>query len=198
MSILTLASQSSIRATLLRNAGIEIDTQTARIDEDAIRESMQAENASPRDIADALAEQKALRVANRLGTGLVLGCDQILELNGTIFAKPSCEDIAKEQLRTLRGQTHNLLSAAVLYKDGQPIWRYVATSRLTMRDFSDDFLAAYVAQNWSEIRHCVGCYQIEGPGIRLFSRIEGDIFAIQGLPLLELLTVLTNRKDIPG
>ncbi|WP_417586774.1 Maf family protein [Pararhodobacter oceanensis] len=198
MSILTLASGSSIRATLLRNAGIDFDVKIARIDEEMIRLSLEAEGATPRDIADALAEHKAAKIANKQPEALVLGCDQLLECEGQIFAKPQNPADAMAQLQALRGKTHRLHTAAVLYAQGQPVWRHVATPRLTMRDFSEAFAKDYVAQNWEEIRHCVGCYQIEGAGIRLFSKIEGDIFAIQGLPLLELLTILTRRKDIPG
>ncbi|PVH28349.1 Maf family protein [Pararhodobacter oceanensis] len=198
MSILTLASGSSIRATLLRNAGIDFDVKIARIDEEMIRLSLEAEGATPRDIADALAEHKAAKIANKQPEALVLGCDQLLECEGQIFAKPQNPADAMAQLQALRGKTHRLHTAAVLYAQGQPVWRHVATPRLTMRDFSEAFVKDYVAQNWEEIRHCVGCYQIEGAGIRLFSKIEGDIFAIQGLPLLELLTILTRRKDIPG
>lgn len=198
MSVLVLASGSAIRATLLRNAGLQIDVQPVRVDEESLRESLQAEGATPRDIADALAEHKALRAARRYPDQLVLGCDQLLECDGTIHAKPTDPEDARQQLTALRGRTHRLHTAAVLYARGEPVWRHVATPRLTMRDFSDSFRDAYVAQHWDEIRHCVGCYQIEGPGIRLFSRIEGDLFAIQGLPLLELLTALTTRKDIPG
>ncbi|WP_417597707.1 Maf family protein [Pararhodobacter oceanensis] len=198
MSILTLASGSSIRATLLRNAGIDFGVKIARIDEEMIRLSLEAEGATPRDIADALAEHKAAKIANKHPEALVLGCDQLLECEGKIFAKPQNPADAMAQLQALRGKSHRLHTAAVLYAQGQPVWRHVAAPRLTMRDFSEAFAKDYVAQNWEEIRHCVGCYQIEGAGIRLFSKIEGDIFAIQGLPLLELLTILTRRKDIPG
>lgn len=198
MSVLVLASGSTIRATLLRNAGLQIDVQPVRIDEDSLRESLLAEGATPHDIADALAEHKALRAARRNPDRLVLGCDQLLDCDGTIFSKPADPEDARNQLASLRGRTHRLHTAAVLYARGEPVWRHIATPRLTMRDFSDAFLDAYVTENWQDIRHCVGCYQIEGPGIRLFSQIEGDLFAIQGLPLLELLTALTTRKDIPG
>ncbi|MCA2011852.1 nucleoside triphosphate pyrophosphatase [Pararhodobacter sp. CCB-MM2] len=198
MSVLILASKSQIRATLLRNAGLEIDVVPARVDEESLRESLTAEGAGAHDLADALAEQKALKVALKNREAMVLGCDQILECEGRIFAKPASPDDAREHLTALRGKTHRLHTAAVLYHKGEPIWRHVATPRLTMRDFSDDFRDSYIAANWDEIRHCVGCYQIEGPGIRLFAQVEGDLFAVQGLPLLELLQILTRRKDIDG
>ena len=196
MAILTLASGSAIRATLLRSAGVAIQIQPVRIDEDMLRDSLVAEGATARDIADALAEEKARRVAARDPQGLVLGCDQLLECDGRIFAKPVSPDDARAQLSILRARTHRLHTAAVLFADGIPVWRHVATPRLTMRGFSDAFLDDYVNRNWQDIRHCVGCYQIEGPGIRLFRVIEGDLFAIQGLPLMELLDILITRGDI--
>jgi len=198
MSILTLASASTIRATLLRNAGLEVEVRPARIDEENLRESLLAEGATPHDLADALAEHKALKIAARDPGTLVLGCDQILECEGQLYAKPASPEDAIVQLTRLRGKTHRLHTAAVLYAKGEPVWRHVATPRLTMRDFSDAYRDAYVARHWDEIRHCVGCYQIEGAGVRLFQRIEGDLFSVQGLPLLELLTILTQRKDIDG
>ncbi|HPD91881.1 MAG: Maf-like protein [Rhodobacter sp.] len=196
MTVLTLASGSSVRATLLRNAGVAIDVRPARIDEENLRDSLLAEGATPHDLADALAEHKALKIAPQ--APLVLGCDQILECDGRIYSKPSSPQDALAQLADLRGKTHRLHTAAVLYAMGEPVWRHVATPRLTMRAFSDAFLQSYVATQWDQIRHCVGCYQIEGAGLRLFDRIEGDLFSIQGLPLLELLSILTLRKDIDG
>jgi len=198
MFVLTLASASSIRAHLLRAAGLTIDIQPARIDEESLRDSLLLEGASPRDIADALAESKALKVANKHPQAMVLGCDQLLELDGALFEKPQTQQDARHHLTRLSGKTHRLFTAAVLYKDGEPIWRYCAVPRLSMRTLSASFIDSYVDQNWDSIQHCVGCYQIEGIGLRLFDRIEGDLFAIQGLPMLELLTTLTRRGDIPG
>lgn len=198
MTVLTLASSSTIRASLLRSAGVEVDVRPARIDEASLCDSLLAEGANAHDIADALAEHKALRIAQRLPDSLVLGCDQILECEGRLFAKPATVEAARNDLQRLRGRTHRLHTAAVLYAKGQPIWRHVATPRLTMREVSDTYLDSYLARNWYGIRHCVGAYQIEGEGIRLFSSIEGDLFSIQGLPLLPLLDILTTRKDIAG
>ena len=198
MTVLTLASASEIRAQLLRAAGIELDIAPARIDEAALRESLTAEGCGPRDMADALAEQKALRIARKSPQALVLGCDQILECEGEVFSKPDSLADARGQLARLRGRTHRLHTAAVLYFAGNPVWRHVSTPQLTMRAFSDSYLDAYLARNWPNIGASVGAYQIEGEGIRLFSRIEGDHFAILGLPLLELLTTLTRRGEIAG
>lgn len=198
MSVLILASASTTRAQLLRNAGLEVAVEPARIDEAALRRALEAEGAGARDIADALAEHKALRIARRHDRALVLGCDQILECDGAIFAKPETPDDARAQLLRLRGRTHHLHTAAVLFHRRQPVWRHVSTPELTMRDFSAAFLDDYVARNWPAIGQSVGGYQIEGAGIRLFARIAGDHFAILGLPLLELLACLTRRGDIPG
>ncbi len=193
-----LASGSSIRAQLLRNAGVAFDTHVARIDEDAVRASLQSENASPRDIADTLAELKAQRVAAKHPDALVIGCDQILALDQEIFAKPETPGAALDQLRALRGRKHQLLSAAVIYGEAKPLWRHVGVVRLHMRDASDAYLAAYVDRNWDSIRHAVGAYKLEEEGVRLFTRIEGDYFNVLGLPLLELLSYLTLRGTLPA
>lgn len=195
---LILATSSTIRVQLLRRAGVDFIVDPVRLDEAALRESLRAEGATPHDIADALAESKALKSAARHPQARVIGFDQILDCGGEIHAKPGSRAEAVAQLRALRGQTHRLHTAVVLYENGRPVWRHVATPRLTMRTFSDEFLDAYLARNWDQIRHCVGCYQIEAEGIRLFSQIEGDLFAIQGVPLLELLTALTQRKELDG
>lgn len=198
MTILTLASSSSIRAHLLRNAGLEIRIAPARIDEESLTAALLADGAHARDVADALAEHKALKIANRNPQDLVLGCDQVLELDGALLTKPATPEDARAQLQRLRAKTHRLFTAAVLYKDGEPIWRHVDRAELTMRAFSDAFLDDYVTRHWEEIRHCVGCYQIEGFGIRLFEQVRGDLFSVQGLPLLPLLTTLSRRGDIPA
>ncbi|MBM3614011.1 MAG: septum formation protein Maf [Alphaproteobacteria bacterium] len=195
---LILASTSAIRLQLLRNAGLEVSALPARVDEESIRQSFEAEGATPRDIVDALAEMKAARIAARNPANLVLGCDQVLDFKGTTFSKPETVQDARTQLLSLRGQTHSLLSAAVLYDRGEPIWRHVGQARLTMRDFSEDYLDAYLARNWPDISHSVGAYMLEAEGVRLFSRIEGDYFTILGLPLLPLLSYLATRGFIPA
>lgn len=193
-----LASGSAIRATLLRNAGVVFDVVIPRVDEQAIKQSLIAEQAAPRDIADALAEMKALRVAAKHPESLVIGCDQILAQGRDIVSKPESPKEAIAQLQALRGKTHHLLSAAVIYADGKPQWRHVGQTRLFMRDVSDAYLADYVARNWDSICHSVGGYKLEEEGARLFSRVEGDYFNVLGIPLLELLSYLTLRGTIEG
>lgn len=193
-----LASESSIRSRLLKNAAVDHTVQVAGIDEDAIRKSLMAENASPRDIADTLAEMKAQRIAAKFPDALVIGCDQILAHGNNILSKPQTPDEALTQLRSLRGDTHQLLSAAVIYGEGKALWRHVGTVRLRMRDATDTYLEDYVARNWDSIRHSVGSYKLEEEGVRLFTRIEGDYFNVLGLPLLELLSYLTLRGTLPS
>jgi septum formation protein len=190
---LLLASASAIRLSLLHNAGVPATAHPARIDEDAIRAALQAEDASPRDMADALADLKARKIAGRHPAALVLGCDQVLALGAQVFAKPASPDDARSQLQRLRNHTHHLHSAIVLYHQGQPVWRHLASAKLTMRPFTDAFLDDYIPRNWPSIRHAVGAYLLESEGIRLFTAVEGDYFAILGLPMLPLLNYLTLR-----
>lgn len=194
--VFILASQSRIRQTLLRNAGVAFEVHAPRVDEDALRDALLAENASPRDIADALAELKARKVSDRFPKALVLGCDQVLSHDRSLISKPKSREDARTQLTALRGTRHELLSAAVVYQDGRALWRHVGVVRMVMRQFSDGYLDGYLDRNWDSIRHAVGCYKLEEEGVRLFSRIDGDYFTVLGLPLLELLTWLTLRGDL--
>lgn len=193
---LLLASSSETRLALLRNAGLEVTALPARIDEETIRQALEAEGAHPRDIADALAEMKARKLADRNPEALVLGCDQVLQFDNCAFGKPETPEDAIAQLTMLRGQRHQLLSAVVLYDQGKPIWRYIGRVDLTMRAFSDGWLRGYIDRNWQSIRHAAGCYKLEEEGIRLFTSVEGDYFTVLGLPLLPLLAYLELRGFI--
>ncbi len=193
-----LASSSTIRLTLLQNAGLTVTARAARIDEDLIKVSLLSDLVRPCDIADTLAELKARKVADKHPTALVLGCDQVLALGDQIFAKPVSADDARRQLRALRNHTHHLYAAIVLYHEAKPIWRHLSTAKLTMLPVSDAFLDDYVTRNWPALADAVGAYLLESEGIRLFSAIEGDYFAILGLPMLPLLNYLTLRGFIPS
>jgi septum formation protein len=187
---LTLASASQIRSVMLDNAGITHHRRPVRIDEDAIRASLTAEGATPRDIADSLAAFKARKAA---GAGLTLGCDQILAHKSTIYAKPRDRAEAQAQLTQLSGQTHHLYAAAVLYEDDTPVWRHVGVARMTMHRLSDAEISVYLDLAWPDVAASVGAYHAEALGARLFARIEGDWFSVLGLPLLDLCAYLRLR-----
>lgn len=191
-----LASTSPTRLQMLRAAGLNPTAVAPRVDEATIRDALTAEGAHPRDIADTLAEMKARKVAEKHPDALVLGCDQVLALDRETFAKPETPEDARAQLRRLRGKTHKLLSALVVYENAEPVWRFTGEARLTMHDISDAYLNDYLDRNWDSIRHSVGCYKVEEEGVRLFSAITGDHFTILGLPLLPLLAWLGNRGMI--
>jgi septum formation protein len=178
---LTLASKSKIRATVLTGAGLDFDVQVSGVDEDALKANHKG---AAEALALALAEAKAKAVQAQ---GLIIGADQILECDGALYDKPRDMQEARHNLAVFRGQTHYLVGAVALVENGQTIWSHCGRVRLTMRDFSDAFLDAYLAAAGEQILSSVGCYQLEGLGAHLFSAIDGDYFSILGLPLLPLL-----------
>ena len=192
MTPVVLASTSAIRAQLLTGAGVPFTTQRPGVDEDAIKAGMLAEGASPRDVADLLAETKAVRVSRRT-EGLVIGADSTVELDGALIDKAASLDEARERLKSFRGRSHALHSAVVVARDGQPIWREVKTAKLHVRPFSDAWLEGYLAREGEALLWSVGCYRLEGEGVQLFDRIEGDYFGILGLPLTGLLDLLRRH-----
>jgi septum formation protein len=190
---LVLASASEVRARVLNGAGVDFDVHPAHVDEDAVKDALLAAKAPLRDVADALAELKALRVSASVPDALVLGADQVLAFDGALVSKCASLGEARDLLRRLRGRTHQLISALVLAKAGGAIWRTVETATLKMRDFSDRFLDDYLAAEGEELLKGVGCYRLESRGAQLFERVEGDYFTVLGLPLQPLLAALRQH-----
>jgi septum formation protein len=167
------------------------------VDETSIKNQMLAEGATPLQIAAALGEAKALAVSAHT-PGLVIGADQTLELDEKLYDKADTLEGARERLWAFRGRTHQLHGGLTLAENGAVVWRYTESSSLTVRDFSDAFLDDYLERHGQAVLSSVGCYHLEGAGAQLFERIEGDYFAILGLPLLPLLAVLRERGAIPA
>ncbi|MEM1342763.1 MAG: Maf family protein [Pseudomonadota bacterium] len=193
---LILASGSETRQALLRNAGVIFEAETPRVDEALLKASLLAEDRSPRDIADALAEMKAARVADKHPGVMVIGADQTLDHAGRLLSKPETVDDAVAQISTLSGSRHILWSAVVIFDEGKPVWRHIGQVRLQMRELSAGYIEDYVARNWNSIRHSVGGYKLEEEGVRLFSRIDGSYFDVLGFPLIEVLSYLSLRGEI--
>lgn len=188
---LVLASQSKVRRALLEAAGIPVEARPAHLDERAIEQ--QAGAASPGDVALTLAREKARTVAAMSDRTIVIGCDQTLALGERRFDKPADRAAARDQLMALRGKTHALHSAVVVCHNGSVTFGHVAVARLTMRSFSPEFLEAYLDAAGANVTASVGAYQLEGTGIHLFEKIEGDHFTILGLPLPPLLEHLRHE-----
>ncbi len=191
--VLILASASKARRAVLEGAGLRFETRTAGVDEAAIKEAAQAEGISADQAALILADAKAERVARSAPDALVIGADQLLVCDGAWFDKPPDMAAARTHLQRLRGRRHELVTALVCHRGGQRIWQHVAKPRLTMRDFSDAFLEAYLAAEGEALLSSVGAYRLEGHGAQLFDVIEGDQPAILGLPLLPLLGFLRQH-----
>lgn len=192
MKAIILASGSKIRADILNNAGIDFTVVTKPVDEAAIKTAMLNEGAMIRDIADALAEAKSLRVS-RNTDGLVIAADQIMEMDGHLFDKPNDMAEARVRLLSMRGKTHYLVGAVVISENGKAVWRHVSKTALTVRNFSEVFLDDYLAAVGEDVLTAVGAYKFEGRGAQLFSHVEGDFFSILGLSLLPVLDYLRLR-----
>jgi len=195
---LILASQSTARLLMLRNAGLSFEAKPAPIDERAVEAPLIAERQPPSDIALALAEAKAVAVSRVEPDAVVIGADQTLEADGVRWTKPRTIDEARQQLESLAGHTHALHSGVAVARNRGVVWGHVDTARLTMRKLSAGFIDRYLAEVGEVALASVGAYQIEGIGIQLFERIDGDFFTILGLPLLPLLSWLRAQKMIPS
>lgn len=190
---LILASGSAVRARLLAEAGIAFHREVAAVDEAQVKAALKAEGAAATLAAETLAELKAQRISRRYPEALVIGADQILDCGGTWFDKPADQAAARAALLALRGRSHLLLSSVVVVRGGDRLWHRNERAALLMREFSDDFVDAYLAATGDDALQSVGAYQLEGLGAQLFARIDGDYFTILGLPLLPLLDFLRNH-----
>jgi len=193
-----LASSSPFRKALLVNAGVAVDAVPASVDERALEAPLQGSGVSPEDVALVLAEAKAVDVSEKKPGALVLGCDQTLSLGDEVFHKPADMEGARRHLLALSGKTHQLNSAAVLVRDGAVLWRHVGIANLTMRRLDPAFIGRHLARVGDKALASVGAYQIEGEGIQLFEKIDGDYFTIVGLPLLAVLAELRKLGAIDG
>jgi len=194
---LILASGSLARRVLLEESGLTLHLRPVDVNEEDLRKTCEAEGKSLGQTAMILADAKALKAADAgLETDFIIAADQILDLDGTAFAKPKTLEEAKYHLRALRGRTHRLQTAVVLYRGMQKIWENLAVPELTMREFSEVFLETYLEQEGEALLGCVGAYRLEGPGVQLFSRIVGDHDAVLGLQRLPLLQALRAQNII--
>lgn len=196
MTALVLASKSAARIDLLTRAGLDFAAEGAGVDERLVEAPLAARGAGPAEIARHLADAKALAVSRRRPGALVLGADQTLGLGAELFVKAETRDDARRQIGRLAGRTHELHAALALALDGAVVWRHLSTARMTMRPLPAPAIERYLDAAGDAILGSVGCYQLEGIGIRLFERIDGDYFTILGLPMLPLLAELRARGAI--
>lgn len=196
MTRLILASASPHRRALLENAGVAVEAFASRIDERAVEGPLVESGVGPEDIADILAEAKASEVSERFADALVIGADQTLGLEGDLLHKAGTMEAARRQLLLLSGRTHRLTSAVVLASGGRTLWRHSGTADITFRSLTPPEIGRYLAKAGEGALSSVGCYQVEGLGVRLIERIEGDLFTVIGLPLLPLLSELRRRRAI--
>ncbi len=195
---LILASASKHRARLMEKAGLIFDVIIADIDERTIEQPLKNTGLEPPDIAQVLAEAKALEVSRRYPAHFVIGCDQTLSLDGLEFHKPEDMAAARRHLLQMSGKTHQLNAAIVLAMNGETIWRHVGIANIRFRKLTPQFIGRYLAGVGNEVLSSVGAYQIEGRGVQLFDQIEGDYFTVIGLPLLPLLKKLRELGIIDG
>ncbi|MFN4274001.1 MAG: Maf-like protein [Aliihoeflea sp.] len=193
-----LASASPFRRDMLVSAGLEFEVQKAQTNERAVEAGIEGAGLEPAEIATILAEAKAIDVSERNSGRLVIGCDQVLALDGEILHKCSDMEQARRRLLALSGRTHQLHSAIVAVIDGVTAWRHVSTANMTMRRLEPAYIGRHLARTGEKVLGSVGAYQIEGEGVQLFDRIDGDHFTIIGLPLLPLLAFLRERGQIDG
>lgn len=190
-----LASTSAIRREILEQAAIDFTVLAKPIDEASLKIALLDQGESAANIADALAEAKSRRVS-MLNEGLVIGADQVMVMDDTLYDKPTSIDEARTRLLSMRGRSHDLIGAIVICENGEPVWRNLSRTRLTMRNFSENFLETYLELEKDAVTKSVGAYRFEGPGAQLFSKVDGDFFSVLGLDLLPLLDFLRLRGAI--
>jgi len=188
-----LASGSASRRALLSGAGVNAENIKPLVDEESAKAAFRAEGMSVRDQAMQLAEMKAVKVSSA-NAGLVIGGDQMLNLEGVPFDKPGGMAGARSHLFAMSGKAHTLETGIVIAENGRPVWRHLARPKLTMRPLSEEFIEHYLQAAGEDILNTVGAYQLEGVGSQLFTKIEGDYFSILGLPLFPLLDYLRTRE----
>jgi septum formation protein len=193
VTLIVLASKSASRQAILRAAGVPFEVMGSGVDEEAAKAQQRASGRDPREIADHLAEAKAVAVSRALPGAIVIGADQTLDLDGELIDKAETLGEGRNRLRRLRGRSHVLHSAVVVAQHGAPIWNYVESPRLVMRAASDTFIDGYLTRHGEALLGSVGVYQLENDGAQLFDEIDGDYFAILGLPLLPLLRLLREK-----
>lgn len=193
MTLIVLASKSPSRQAILRAAGVPFDVMGSGVDEEAAKTQLLAEGQGPREIADYLAEAKAVAVSKALPGAIVIGADQTLDLDGALLDKVETMSQGRTRLRELRGRRHQLHSAVVVAQHGMPIWRWLESPSLVMRAASDGFIDAYLTRHGEALLGSVGVYQLENDGVQLFEEVDGDYFAILGLPLTPVLNLLRDK-----
>ena len=198
VELLVLASGSPFRKKMLEDAGLKFEVVRPEIDERAVEAAVANSGITPEDLALILAEAKAMDVSQRRPGALVIGTEQTLSLNDEVLNKPKDMEEARRRLLLLSGRMHRLNSAIVLMHDGEVLWRHVGIARLTMRQLEPAFIGQHLSRVGDRALSSVGAYQIEGEGIQLFEKIDGDHFTIVGLPLLPLLAELRERGAIDG
>ena len=187
-----LASKSPTRAKLLKNAGILFQAVGHGVDEEEVKLSMSSQK--PKDVAIKLSELKALKVSASNPNMFVIGSDQVLDHKGKLLSKASDKKTAEEQLKTLSGQEHTLITSTIVAKNNSVVWRHLNESKMKMRDLSDQVITKYISEVEEETFNVVGVYAIEKEGIKLFESISGDLFSIQGLSMLPLVQFLSDNK----
>ena len=196
-SSLILASGSAIRRKLLENAGFEFEVVTSDVDEGMVREAFLGDGGGEvRDVAEVLALAKAENVSSQHGGALVIGADQVMVFEGRCLEKPSDMEEARDRLLALRGKTHELVSAVAVARNGETLWQVTDVAYLTVRDFEPEWLGRYLAKAGRQVLSSVGAYQFEGLGAHLFDKVEGDYFTILGIPLLPLISYLSDTHGV--